>query len=197
MATTNDLEREIENVDIRNYTERNVMNKKHRGFIGLCGLGLAIAVALATFAFAAPGALADEPIVGLWDAVWRDANTNSLVLRAWDVWHSDRTETQNDTGPVIAGFVCQGAWKPLGDRTYFLTHPSFDYTGADGHWDLTSSVVIYEKVTVSRDGNSFSGTGEFRTYSTPDPFDPAGTLLSTEPITITATRVIPDPSQLP
>ena len=173
------------------------MNTKHKGFIGWRTLGLATALALATFAFAAPSALADEPIVGLWDAVWRDANSGGFVLKAWDVWHSDRTETQNDAGPVIAGFVCQGAWTKVGERTYFLAHPSFNYAGADGHWDFTSSALIYEKVTVSQDGNSFSGTGEIRTYSLGDPFNPAATLLSTEPITITATRVIPDPSQLP
>lgn len=177
--------------------EGNVMNKRHRGFIGWRILGLATALALATFGFAAPGAWAHEPIVGLWDATWRDANNNSFVLKAWDVWHSDRTETQNDTGPVIVGFVCQGAWTKVAERTYFLTHPSFNYTGADGHVDLTSSSLIYEKVTVSQDGNSYSGTGEIQTYSLGDPFNPAGTLVSTEPITITAKRVIPDPSQLP
>jgi hypothetical protein len=160
-------------------------------------MGLATALALAALGFSASGAMAAEPIVGLWDATWKDASNGSFVLKAWDVWHSDRTETQNDTGPVIIGFVCQGAWTKVGQRTYFLTHPSFNYTGADGQWDSTSVSVIYEKVTVSQDGNSFGGTGEIKVVSGIDPFDPAATVLFTEPITITAKRVIPDPSQLP
>jgi hypothetical protein len=57
--------------------------------------------------------------------------------------------------------------------------------------------VIYEKVTVSKDGNSFSGTGAVKGYSGIDPFDPSATTLYTFPINITGKRVIPDPSQLP
>jgi len=91
-------------------------------------------------------ASADEPIVGLWQATWTDASggpTNgSVVANVWDVWHSDYTETQNDSGPVIIGFVCQGAWKSEGNRTYFLSHPSFNYVGVDGHLDTTSVSIV-------------------------------------------------------
>ena len=150
---------------------------------------------------AASEASADEPIVGLWQATWTDASggpTNgSVVANVWDVWHSDYTETQNDSGPVIAGFVCQGAWKSEGNRTYFLSHPSFNYVGAKGDLDTTSVSIVYERVTVSRDGNSFSGTGLIKGFSGIDPFDPTATVLYTFPIGITAKRVIPDSSQLP
>ncbi len=146
-------------------------------------------------------ALADEPIVGLWLATWTD-NSNgpgkgTVILQAWDVWHADGTETQNDSGPVIIGFVCQGAWKPLGNRTYFLSHPSFNYLGADGHLDATSSSVIYEKVTVSKDGNSFAGTGLIKVFTGTDPFAPSTTLIGSLPIKIAGKRVAADPGQLP
>lgn len=177
------------------------MHRRNRGFIGWGRIALTGAVALVMLGPAASKALADEPIVGLWQAIWTDASggpgNGNVVANVWDVWHSDRTETQNDNGPVIIGFVCQGAWKPVGNRTFFLTHPSFNYTGPDGHLDTTSVSVIYEKVTVSKDGNSFSGTGLEKVVSGLDPFDPSASVLFTLPINITAKRVIPDPSVLP
>src|SRR5262249_2907774 len=146
-------------------------------------------------------AFADEPIVGLWLATWIDdsegPNEGKTFLQTWDVWHADRTETMNDSGPVIVGFVCQGAWKPLGTRTYFLSHPNFNYSGADGHMGHTNSGVTYEKVKVSKDGNSFEGTGVIKVFTGIDPFDPSATLLFSLPIKIKAKRVVPDSSQLP
>ena len=140
---------------------------------------------------------ADEPIVGLWQATWTDAVTNGVVLNHWDAWHSDHTETQNDSGPVITGFVCQGAWISLGQRTFGLTHPAFNYVGADGHLDTTSVMLIFEKVTVSKDGKTFSGPGIIKVLSGIDPFDPSASLISSENININAKRVTVDPSQLP
>jgi hypothetical protein len=162
---------------------------------------LTAAVLAATLAFGASSAQADEPIVGLWLATWTDnsggPSQGTEVLRAWDIWHADRTEAQNDSGPVIAGFVCQGVWKPLGERTYFLSHPNFNYAGADGHLDTSSSGVTYERVTVSKDGKSFEGTGLIKVFSGTNPFDPSATLLGSLPIKIIGERVVPDPAQLP
>src|SRR5690348_13348243 len=144
------------------------MNGENRVFKSRSVVTLTAAILAAMLGFGASRACADEPIVGLWLATWTDhsggPSEGTVVLKAWDVWHADRTETQNDSGPVIIGFVCQGAWKPLGNRTYFLSHPSFNYAGADGHLDLTSSGVIYEKVKVSKDGNSFEGTGLIKVF---------------------------------
>jgi len=161
---------------------------------------LTAAVLAAMLGFGASAALAEEPIVGLWLATWTfnsGGPSDTVLLQTWDVWHADRTEAMNDSGPVIAGFVCQGAWKPLGNRTYFLSHPNFNYAGADGHLDSTSSGVTYEKVTVSKDGNSFEGTGLIKVFTGIDPFDPSATLLFSLPVKIKAKRVVPDPSQLP
>ena len=93
--------------------------------------GLLAATAILKMASGHSIALAEELIVGLWQATWKDATSGDVVLNVGDVWHSDHTETQNDSGPVIAGFVCQGAWTSLGQRTYGLTHPSFNYVGAN------------------------------------------------------------------
>jgi hypothetical protein len=177
------------------------MNGKNRVLKSGAMAALTAVVLAATLGFGGSMALADEPIVGLWLAIWTDHSggpgEGSEVLRAWDVWHADRTEIQNDSGPVIIGFVCQGAWKPLGKRTYFLSHPTFAYTGADGHLDTTNSAVIYEKVTVSKDGHSYEGTGVIKGFTGTDPYDPSATLLYSLPIKIKGKRVVPNPSQLP
>ena len=175
------------------------MNRKNRTWRGMVML---VAVAAAVMlGLRASSAFADEPIVGLWLATWTDdsggPSEGTVVLSAWDVWHADRTEAQNDSGPVIIGFVCQGAWKPLGKRTYFLSHPTFDYLGANGHLDQNNSTVIYEKVTVSQNGNSYHGTGLIKGYTGIDPFDPSAMVTFSFPIKIKAKRVVPDPSQLP
>jgi len=138
-----------------------------------------------------------EPIVGLWQATWTDASTHAVVLNLWDAWHSDHTESQNDSGPVVTGFVCQGEWALLGQRTYGLTHPAFNYVGANGQLDTTSVTLILEKVTVSKDGKTFAGSGIMKVLSGIDPFDPTATVLFSENINISAKRVTVDTSQLP
>ena len=149
-------------------------------------------------------ALADEPIVGFWQATWKDAASGQVVDLVWDVWHSDRTETQNDTTNTILSNVCQGAWVKLGNRTYGLSHPGFNFLTSppnsedvEGNLDTSSSVLIFERITVDKSGNSFSGTGIIKTIAGTNPYDPTATLLGTENITITAKRVTVDLSQLP
>ena len=87
--------------------------KKGIGLFKSAGLLAAIAILML------PGwsskASADEPIVGFWQVTWKDATTGDVVLNVWDVWHSDRTETQDDTTNTILSNVCQGAWVPLGN----------------------------------------------------------------------------------
>jgi len=158
----------------------------------------AIVVALA---LTANGAKADEPIVGLWQVTWKDADTQDVILKVWDVWHADRTETQNDTTPILIGNVCQGTWIPLGHRTYGLTHPAFNFLSApedqEGQPDPNTSALVLERVTVSKDGNSFQGPGIYKTIAGMDPLDPNAAVLSSENITITGKRVEVDKSQLP
>jgi hypothetical protein len=173
------------------------MTAKFRSLRVFINFAIVVAFALLVLGAMSTAARADEPIVGMWQATWTDATTHAVVLNLWDVWHSDHTETQNDSGPVITGFVCQGAWILLGQRTYGLTHPAFNYVGSDGHLDTTSVTLIFEKVTVSKDGKTFAGSGIFKVLSGIDPFDPSASLISSENINITGKRVTVDPSQLP
>ncbi|MBV8812051.1 MAG: hypothetical protein JO033_25570, partial [Acidobacteriaceae bacterium] len=98
----------------------------HRQTIRARGVvALIAAVVMGVLGLRASSALADEPIVGFWQVTFTDKATGKVASYVWDVWHSDRTETQNDTGNILSGNVCQGAWVPLGKRTYGLTHPAF------------------------------------------------------------------------
>src|SRR5262249_3236493 len=137
-------------------------------------------------------------------ATWKDATSGQVVNLVWDVWHSDQTETQNDTTNTILSNVCQGAWVRFGKRTYGLTHPGFNFLlsppaseDQEGNFDTSSSVLIFERITVDKSGNSFSGTGIIKTISGPNPYDPSAAVLGTENITISAKRVTVDVSQLP
>jgi hypothetical protein len=163
---------------------------------------LAAAIAISVLPVWSSRALAEEPIVGFWQVTWTDASSGAVVLNVWDVWHSDHTETQNDTTPILIGNVCQGAWISLGERTFGLSHPAFNFLASpedqEGMVDTTSSVLVLERVTVAKDGKTFKGTGIIKTIQGMNPLDPAAPLIGTpEPIKIVGTRVTVDVSQLP
>ena len=142
-----------------------------------------------------------EPIVGLWLATFKDATDRHVVSYVWDVWHSDRTETENDSANTISGNVCQGAWVPLGKRTYGLTHPAFAFAvepeDQEGQFIDTFSCNILERVTVDKSGKNYAGPGLIKCVAGIDPLDPTAHVNSTENITIRAKRVAVDVSQLP
>jgi hypothetical protein len=162
---------------------------------------LIAAVALAVLGLGASSASADEPIVGFWQVTFKDATTGEITSYVWDAWHSDRTETQNDNANTISGNVCQGAWVPLGQRTYGLTHPSFAFAvepeDQEGQFIDTFSCNILERVTVDNSGDNYAGPGLIKCVAGIDPLDPTAPVNFTEQITITGKRVKVDVSQLP
>jgi hypothetical protein len=99
--------------------------------------------------------LPHAPIVGLWDIKFMDGS--QVVDEGFDAWHSDGTETLNDTPPPVTGNVCLGVWTQTGRNTFKLKHPSWVYDEAT-NTQIVGQAIIRETVTVSRDGNSFSGT---------------------------------------
>ena len=120
-------------------------------------------------------------IVGLWNITFTSGG--QVVDVAYDVWHSDGTEILNDYTNPIEGNVCLGVWEQTGPRSYKLKHPSwsFDNTGT-----LQGTVMIREKVTVSPDGNSFTGS---YTY---DVYDISGKFVVEYNGQVKATRIKPD-----
>jgi hypothetical protein len=163
---------------------------------------LAAAIAISVLPVWSSRALAEEPIVGFWQVTWTDASSGALVDNVWDVWHSDHTETGDDTSPILFGNVCQGAWISLGKRSFGLTHPAFNFLTSpedqEGLVDSTNSALILERVTVAKDGKTFMGTGVIKTIQGMNPLDPAALVIGTpETINIVGTRVTVDASQLP
>ena len=90
-----------------------------------------------------------EGIVGTWLVDY------GAVGKAFIQWHSDGTEWENITHPVLGGNICMGSWKTTGLWTYSRNHYGwiFDSTGTPvGYFNET------ETDTLSKDGNSYSGT---------------------------------------
>lgn len=119
-------------------------------------------------------------IVGLWNLKFY--YKGEVVDVAFDAWHSDGTEVLNDYTDPIEGNVCLGVWQQTGPATYKLKHPSwyFDEKGV-----LQGTVVIYETITLSKDGNSFSG------FYTDDVYDVNNNLLEQYTGPLKATRIKP------
>ena len=145
-------------------------------------------------ASANPGVLAQDPaflnadqaqasIVGLWDI--RFLAGDQVVDEGFDVWHSDGTETLNDTPPPVTGNICLGVWAQPGRNTFKLRHPSWVFDEAT-NTQVVGQATIRETVTVSRDGNSFSGN------YTVDVTDTSGNLLQHFEGDVKATRIRPD-----
>ena len=127
--------------------------------------------------------LGRAPIVGLWDIKFYSGT--QVVDEGFDAWHSDGTEILNDTPPPVTGNVCLGVWIQTGRSSFKLKHPSWIYD-VTTNTQLAGQAIIRENVTVSRDGNSFSGT------FTTDVYDTFGNLQAHFDGQVKATRIRPD-----
>jgi hypothetical protein len=89
-----------------------------------------------------------EGIVGTWLVNY------GPVGQAFIQWHSDGTEWENITHPSEGGNICMGSWVATGPWTYSRNHFGWilDSTGAIGYFNET------ETDTLSKDGNSYTGT---------------------------------------
>jgi hypothetical protein len=135
----------------------------------------------------------EEPIVGMWHVVFT-AEGNSggppdgtPIDNALVVWHADGTEIMNSGRPPQDGDFCMGIWKKVAPNKYRVNHFAWggnDTTNAPtGIGNPTGPTRIIEAVTLSADGNSFSGTFSLRAT------DPAGKTTAFIIGTITATRI--------
>lgn len=113
-----------------------------------------------------------EGIVGTWFVTYS-------VGEAYIQWHSDGTEWENINFPTITGNICMGSWEATGPWTYTRNHYGwlFDPTG--------NNVGYFNEVetdTLSRDGNSYSGTNVINYYDTAGNITPApGTTAAPPP----------------
>jgi len=128
-----------------------------------------------------------EDIVGTWLVNY------GPVGEALIQWHSDGTEWENITHPSAGGNICMGSWIQTGARTYYRNHYGwiFDSTGViAGYFNET------ETDTLSKDGNSYSGTNVTNFYDlagnlVPAPGAPPPAPTGGYPGTSAATRIEP------
>ena len=108
-------------------------------------------------------------IVGMWHVVFtgQTMNGGSYTLpepfdNSVAVWHSDGTEIMNSSRPAQDGNFCLGVWQQTGRRQYFLNH--VPWQGNDPFGNPEDGAQILEKITLSPDGNSYSGKFTFQAY---------------------------------
>ncbi|MGB6133837.1 MAG: hypothetical protein WCC14_19345 [Acidobacteriaceae bacterium] len=123
-----------------------------------------------------------EPaIVGMWHVVFTAQTQNGepvpvsggvVIDNAVVQWHSDGTEIMNSARSAQDGNFCLGVWKRTGIRTYLLNHIPwqgnvYDPTvPPDTIGPPQGGVQIIEKITLSPDGNSYSGSFTLHAYDT-------------------------------
>lgn len=130
-----------------------------------------------------PAAIPGTPvsIVGLWHVKFY--SEGYLADDALDAWYADGNEVLNDFTNPIEGNVCLGVWTQTDTGKYKLKHPSWTF---DGSGNLTGTASIYEAVTLSSDGNSYSGSYTIALS------DLSGNPVGTYTGTIDATRIAAD-----
>jgi len=109
-------------------------------------------------------------IVGMWHVVFTGQTMNGgaayTLPQPFDnsvvVWHSDGTEIMNSSRPAQDGNFCLGVWQQTGKREYFLNH--IPWQGNDPFGNPAGGAQILEQITLSPDGNSYSGKFTFQAY---------------------------------
>ncbi len=135
----------------------------------------------------------DVSIVGMWHVVFTGQTMNGgsySLPEPFDnsvvVWHSDGTEIMNSSRPAQDGNFCMGVWQQTGSREYFLNH--IPWQGNDPTGNPQGGAQLLEQITLSSDGNHYSGKFTFQAYDTSG----KPTLAVTG--TLTATRITPSTS---
>lgn len=117
-------------------------------------------------------------IVGMWHVIFTAHTINGTAIppdaypmidNAFVVFHSDKTEIMESARPPQDGNFCMGVWERAGARSYFLNH--LPWLGNDtanspgGIGNPTGGAQITERVTVSEDGKSYSGSFTLVAYN--------------------------------
>lgn len=125
-------------------------------------------------------------ITGLWRFTFTSDGKNpgppagAPVDAGFVTWHADGTEIMNSGRAPATGSFCMGVWRKLGPRTYRLTHWALSWVpgyvpgqtqswsetegGVDGAFKPVGPTNIQETITLSRDGNQYSGTFKLTQY---------------------------------
>jgi hypothetical protein len=129
-----------------------------------------------------------EGIVGTWLVNY------GPVGQAFIQWHSDGTEWENITHPSVGGNICMGSWVPTGPRTYSRNHFGWIFDSTTGL--IAGYFHETETDSLSRDGNSYTGTNVTIFYDltgtvVPAPGAPSPAPTDGYPGTSSAVRIDP------
>ena len=109
-------------------------------------------------------------IVGFWHVVFISEGTKNPPIpdgvpvdMGFAQWHSDNTEILNSSRPPATANFCLGVWTQTGRRTYSLNHYAMSFN-PDG--TFLGPANIKENVTLSSDGNSYTGSFSIDQYDT-------------------------------
>jgi hypothetical protein len=133
-------------------------------------------------------------IVGMWHVTFTAKTSNGskipamVIDNALAVWHADKTEIMNSVRPPQDGNFCLGVWEQTGKCTYLLNHfawfaNQFPNDTNNGIGDPVGPSHFVESVTVSPDGDHFSGTFSL------DAYDTAGNKVQSFTGTLSGTRI--------
>ena len=132
----------------------------------------------------------NDPIVGFWQVTLTAKGNlppgppDGVVLdKGFSQWHSDGTEILNSSRAPATQSFCLGVWKNLGHSRYKLNHFPISW---DPNGNLVGLANIREEVTLSPNGNSFTGTFTLVQY------DQAGNTLVRIIGVVSATRITID-----
>lgn len=125
------------------------------------------------------GQNAGEQIVGTWRVAY--TTEGSASGQAFIQWHSDGTEWENISFPVLGGNICMGSWKTVDRSRVFRNHYGWLYTDGvvSGYFNET------ETDTLAPHGNSYSGYNETKFY------DLTGKFMMALTGTSSGTRIFP------
>ena len=136
-------------------------------------------------------------IVGMWHVIFtaqtmNDAPFSGVIDNALVVVHSDGTEIMNSARPAQDGSFCLGVWARTGRLGYFINHLPWQGNDTEnapsGIGNPTGGSQITEKIELSPNGNSYSGTFKLVAYDT------SGHITVSFTGVLTAKRVTPSTS---
>lgn len=137
-------------------------------------------------------------IVGMWHVIFTAQTSNgqaipggAVIDNSVVVWHGDRTEIMNSSRSAQDGNFCLGVWERTGERSYLLNHIPWQGNVFDPSvppetvGPPQSGAQLIEKVLLSPDGNSYTGSFTLRAYSS------TGTIYQTFTGSLSAKRITP------
>jgi hypothetical protein len=120
----------------------------------------------------------DHSIVGMWHVVFTAHTMNGnpipstaypVIDNAMVVFHSDKTEIMESARPPQDGNFCLGVWEKTGSHSYYVNH--LPWLGNDtanapsGIGNPTAGAQITERVSLSEDGDKYSGSFTLVAYN--------------------------------